>query len=251
MFGKKFNFTFLFLFLFLNTAHAYVASSTNYKIDSDIVSIGGTLSTSTNYDLQSSLSTMSEEAATSSSFSIKSGYLQMASPYIAVSAPGNVAMDKPIYTSGGGHSTGSTSWTVTTDSSGGYSLSIKASTDPALTSSNDKIQNLSTNNGVPVFNLNIGDGGEAFSFTPEGPDLTTTYLDDTASACGVVNGADTVDRCWDFIATTNKMIARRNSSNHPSGTTTTVKFRTDVGSLVPSKKAGTYSATITVTVLAL
>lgn len=230
-------------------ANAYVASSTNYRIDSDTVSAGGALATSTNYSLQSTLSTMSSETSTSSSFSIYSGYLQMATPYLAVSAPGNVVM-APAISISGGRGDGSAVWAVTTDSSGGYSLAIKASTDPALKSTLDSFSNYSTTvGGVPNFEWGIGSSGQAFGFTPEGADIKSTYKDDGVSLCNT-GSSDTSDKCWDSLLTSNKTIAQRNSSNHPAGSSTTVKFRAEAGSLV-TKQIGSYSATITVTVLAL
>lgn len=253
MLEGNFKITFvLFLALFVVLpigAGAYVASSTNYRIDTDTVSIGGTLSTSTNYSLQSSLSAISSETSTSSSYSVPSGYLQMVTPYLAVSSPSNISMSPAIYTSGGGQGNGSAAWAVTTDSSGGYSLSIKASTAPALKSSTDGFLNYVTQVvSAPNFDWGVGDGGEAFGFTPEGADIKSTYKDDGVS-CNTGSG-DTSDKCWDSVDTTNKIIAQKSSSNHPSGSQTTVKFRAEVGRMI-KKPAGSYAATVTVTVLAL
>ena len=230
--------------------YSYVASSTSYRIDSDTISLGGLLSTSTNYLLQSSLSQISSETGTSTSYSVKSGYLQMSEAYLAVSSPGNVSMGSTIYTSGGGTSNGSASWTVTTDSSGGYSLSIKASTAPALQSTTDSFGNYQTQvSGIPDYDFSDGAAADFFGFSPEGADIRSLYKDDGVSLCNT-GSSDTSNKCWDSITTSNKVFASAAVANHPNGTNTTVKFRVGVGSLV-HKKAGDYSATITVTALAL
>jgi hypothetical protein len=244
-------FSVMFFAITLNV-DAYVASSTNYRIDSDAISVGGKLSTSTAYSLESSLASFSSETSTSSSFSVYSGYLQMATPYLAVSSPSNVTMSPAIYTGGGGQGNGSASWAVTTDSSGGYSLSISASTNPALKSSDDSFSNYFIHSvGVPNFAWGLGDEGEGFGFTPEGVDIKTAYKDDGVSLCNISGGIDTSDRCWDSIDTDRKIVAEKTSSNHPGGSQTTIKFRAEVGSMAIHKKAGDYSATVTVTVLAL
>ena len=243
----------LFVLTGFGTVYAvnnYVASSTNYRIIADTISSGGLLSTSTSYGLQSSLSGISSETSTSTSFSIKSGYLQMITAYLAVSTASNVAMSPAIYTSGGGTGNGSASWTVTTDSSGGYSLSVKASTNPALKSVDDGFDNYSVQVvGVPDFDFRVSAGGNFFGFSPEGSDIRSLYKDDGSSLCNT-GGNDTTDKCWDSVTTSNKIVATSVSANHPDGAVTNIKFRAAVGNLV-HKKAGSYSATITLTALAL
>ena len=67
--------------------------------------------------------------------------------------------------------------------------------------------------------------------------------------CGT-GSTDTVDSCWDGIATTEKVISRSTSANHPIGATTTVKFRAESG---PNhvQSPGVYTATTTLTAIAL
>ncbi len=228
----------------------YVASSSNYRIAEDALSSGGLLSTSTSYSLQSSLSGLSSETSTSSSYSIRSGHLQMATAYLAVSAPSNVSMSPAIYTSGGGVGNGSASWMVTTDSSGGYSLSIKASTAPALKSATDSFANYTTQvAGVPDYTFAEGAATDFFGFSPEGADIRSLYKDDGTASCNT-GSSDTANKCWDSVTTSNKIVAIRSSPNHTTGTLTTIKFRAGAGSLI-HKIAGSYGATITLTVLPL
>lgn len=243
-----------FLFLLETTTTLavdnYVSSSTNYRITSDVVSSGGLLSTSTIYGLQSSLSEANSVVATSSSYSVKAGFLQMATAYLSVSTPANISMSGAVNTSGGGVGKGSAAWTVVTDSSGGYSLSIKASTDPALKSTTDAFNNYRTQvAGVPDYNLSEGAAADFFGFTPEGSDISSVYKDDGVSLCNTGSN-DTVDKCWDAVTTSNKVITTGSLANHPAGTVTTIKFRAQAGNLI-NKKSGSYGATIIVTALAL
>lgn len=230
--------------------YAYVASSAGYKLVNDTISVGGLLGTSTNYSVESSISGLESGTSTSASFSLTSGYLAMTATYLAISTPSNVSMSPAINTSGGGVGNGSASWTVTTDSTAGYSLSVRASTNPALKSSGDSFSNYQTSvTNVPDYNFTEGATLDYFGFSPEGSDIKSLYKDDGVSLCNTGSN-DTSDKCWDSITTTNKMFASSASANHPSGTATAVKFRAAAGSSI-SKSPGTYSATIIVTALAL
>ena len=80
-------------------------------------------------------------------------------------------------------------------------------------------------------------------------DIKSTYKDDGVSLCNV-GATDTADKCWDSILTSIKVVAQKSSSNHPIGSATTIKFRAEAGSGAP-RAPGEYTATITVTVLAL
>lgn len=257
-FNYKITIIFLsFLILFpyirvdaLEAVDGYVASSSGYRIVTDTISVGGLLSTSTSYSMESSISPIGSGTGTSTSFSLQSGFLSMAESYLAVSTPANVSMSPEINSTGGGTGNGSTSWTITTDSSGGYSLSIRSSTAPALKSATDSFPNYQpVVNGTPDYNFRTGAGADFFGFTPEGSDITSLYKDDGISSCNT-GSSDTTDKCWDSILTSDKTFANGTSSNHPTGTATTVKFRAYVGSSI-TKTAGSYTATIIVTALAL
>jgi hypothetical protein len=255
MLRRKFNRILLLLpiitlFTLPDFSHAYVASSSTYRIDNDTISVGGLLASSTNYSTESSISGLEAGISTSTSFTLNSGYLAMGSAYLAVSTPSNVSMSPAINTSGGGVGNGSTSWTVTTDSSGGYSLSVRANTSPALKSSTDSFPDYQTVSvGVPDYNFREGAAVDFFGFSPEGNDIKSLYKDDGISACNS-GSSDTADKCWDSITTSNKTIALSAAANNPSGTATTIKFRAAAGTSI-NKTAGSYSATIIVTVLAL
>jgi len=72
---------------------------------------------------------------------------------------------------------------------------------------------------------------------------------DNGGACGVSSG-DTALACWDGVSTTAQTIVTGTGSNHPSGATTTLRFRVGISSGA-SVTAGTYTATTTITALPL
>ncbi len=253
----NFNIKFLFIILFLSVPAGNVsanitpvASSTNYFIVQDAVSSGSSVSTSTNFSINDSIPVFSAENSTSTNFELKSGFLQMSSSFISITTPANVTMSPAINTSGGGVGNGSASWTITTDNSSGYTLSVKSATSPALKSSTDSFGDYATQvAGIPDYDFRQGNGADFFGFSPEGSDIISLYKDDGASACNT-GSSDSADKCWDSFSTSDKTVSRRNSSNTPGGTQTTIKFRAEAGSAV-HKAAGSYQATITITALAL
>lgn len=227
---------------------AYVASSTNYRIESDAVSFGGGISTSTNYSIDDSLSGGSLGSASSTLYSVKlSSVSGIGSGTISMSYPSTVSLTPSFKTNEGGQGNGDFNVSVITDNTGGYSLSIKANSSPALSSSNDSFSNYSSSvYGTPDFNWSNSASDSRFGFTPEGGDIVQKYKDN-GTACN--SGAlDTSERCWDSIDATNKTIAESSSPNQPSGTVTRIRLRSEAGA-TRKQKAGNYSAEIIVTAL--
>lgn len=235
------------------TASAFVASSTNFIIETDAVSYGGGLSTSTNFSMQDSLGDKLFGTVESTSYSIISGYIgaiasSTAAATISITFPTSVALSPRISTADGGQGNGTASVVVTTNSSGGYSLSIKASTDPALVASSGSFDNYAPASSIPDFTWSVARDKSMFGFTPEGADIASTYKDNGV-VCSTGTG-DTADACWDSIETSTKIIATSASSNSPSGTATSVKLRAEAGA-AKGQPNGSYSADITFTALAL
>jgi hypothetical protein len=128
-------------------------------------------------------------------------------------------------------------------------LSIIAADSPALRSADDTFADYSPAGAVPDYNLTVALGQSIFAFTPEGQDVVSRYLDQ-AGVCGAVGGSDTGNRCWDGLATTSRTIASGTTGNVPAGTLTTIRFAGGIGS-GRFQKMGYYSATTTVTAIAL
>ena len=121
--------------LTITSGHLYaqVMTSTNYHIESDSINVGGSdFSTSTNYSLSDTVGEVGTGAGTSTNYNLFAGYRQMQEVYIALNEASDVVMSPNLGGITGGTSNGSTTVTVTTDSLSGYSLTVEASTDPAL-----------------------------------------------------------------------------------------------------------------------
>ena len=229
-------------------AFAYVASSTNYRIQSDSINTGGELSTSTSYRVEDTLGESSTGTSSSATYVIKAGYQQMHESYLAVSAPGNITLAPSIASLGGGVANGFAAWTVTTDNEAGYTMNIRASTSPALSSGANSFANYVPAGVGPDFTFTTPVAASRFGFTPEGVDIVQKYKDNGVS-CNA-GSSDTASACWGPLLTTSDTVSTRTAANHPSGTATTIRFRAESGAS-NVQPAGLYVATTTLTVLAL
>jgi hypothetical protein len=226
---------------------AAVASSTNYKLQSDSINFGGGLSTSTSYRQESTGGEVATGEASSTNYKLKAGYQQMQEVYISMTVPSDVTLLPSLAGLTGGTSNGSTSVTVTTDSPAGYSLSIKAQNNPAMQKGAVTIADY--NQGVDNdFSFSVVTGQASFGFSPSGANIVSAFKDN-GSLCGV-GSSDTALACWAGLATTPIVVAQGAGSNHPSGTPTTINFRVGIGSGA-SVESGVYTATTTLTALPL
>lgn len=227
---------------------AQIMQSTNYRIVSDSVNFGGGLSTSTNYTLESTGGEIATGESASASYKLKAGYQQMVTTYIAMTTPAAVTMSPDIPGIAGGTADGSTAVTVTTDSSAGYELTISAGESPALIKGADSIADY-VPIGDPDFDFTTDTTDSHFGYSPSGVDVVQRFKDNGTNTCN--SGAfETALSCWDGLDTVGEIIARRTSANTPDGTATTIHFRVGVGGSVV-QTAGTYTATTTLTALAL
>ncbi len=244
-------FTFLLSLFVPAIAFAAVMSSANYKIQTDSVNVGGTEnSASASYQVSDTLGEVGTGQSSSASYSIYAGYRQMNTTYLAISSPSNVTLSPAINGIIGGTGDGSAAWTVTTDSPGGYTLSIKASNTPALRlpGGTDTFADYTPAGANPDFTWSVAAAASEFGFTPEGADILQKYKDNGAT-CNA-GSSDTTDACWYNLSTANETIASGSAGNGPSGTVTTVKFRATAGAS-HVQTSGSYVATTTVTAIAL
>ena len=227
---------------------AQVMTSSNYKIQSDSVNVGGGLSTSTNYGLESTAGEIATGLGTSTNYTLRAGYQAMQEVFISLSAVADLTLSPSLGGVTGGISIGSTSVLVTTDSPAGYQLTIKSSNSPSMQSGSSTIADYVPVGGVPDF-IFINDSTDVqLGYSPGGTNVATRFKDN-GSICGIGSG-DVASRCWDGLATTTKVIATAGASNHPAGATTTLQFQVGIGgstSVVP----GLYIATTTLTALPL
>ncbi len=227
---------------------AQVMQSTTYKIQSDSVNVGGAPSSSTSYNLDDTTGEIGTGDSNSSTYYMHAGYWQMQEAYISISSPSDLALTSMGGIAGGG-SEGTTTWTVTTDNIAGYSMTINASTTPALKSSLDSFADYVPAGGNPDYTFTNAAANSSFGFSPEGVDTIARFKDNGSSACNT-GSSETSAKCWDGLSTTPASMAGSTSSNHPSGTAVTVRFRAESGAS-HIQTAGNYSATITVTAVTL
>jgi hypothetical protein len=238
-------------------ALAAVSESEKYKIQTDSVNIGGIeYSRSDNFFIKDTLGEISTGKSSSESFILRAGYRQMQETFISINSPGDVTMSPSIPGISGGTGNGQASWTVITDNMAGYSLSLKASSTPTLlcasgdcTPSSDNFADYTpATPGTPDYDWSITTTDAEFGFSPEGAGIVQKFQDN-GSACNT-GSSDTTDKCWYNLGTSTETIVSTTSSNHPSGTATTVKFQAQSGSS-NVQSPGTYSAAITATATAL
>jgi hypothetical protein len=229
-------------------ALAYVASSSNYRIQADSVNGAGLLSTSSSYRIEDTVGESGVGTSSSATFSIKAGYQQMQDVYLALAPSGNISLAPAIPSTGGGSADGSAVFTVTTDNIAGYTMSIQSSGVPALVSGANNFPNYVPGGVDPDFTFTTPAASSRFGMSPEGSDIVQRFKDNGA-ACNA-GALDTASACWDAITTTPTTIAGRSSPNNPSGTATTIRFHAGSGAS-NTQAAGSYTATATVTVIPL
>ncbi len=232
----------------LSIAGAEVMSSTNYRMQSDSVNVGGGQSSSTNYGLESTAGEVASGNSNSTNYLLRAGYQQMQEVFLSISAAADVTLLPALGGLSGGVSSGTTAVLVTTDSPSGYQLMIQASGTPAMRSGANSIANYAPVGAAPDFTFITDPSDVQFGFSPEGADIVTRYQD-AGSVCGLT-GSDTANRCWDGLSVTPVVVAQKSGSNHPLGATTTVKFQVGIGGSI-GVAPGTYTATTTLTALPL
>lgn len=227
----------------------YIYESSNYRIQRDSINIGGADSESASYRLEDTIGEIGTGTSTSSNYNIHAGYQAMEDAVITITLSEATDLSLgSIVDNVGGTAENTKSWTVTTNNSSGYTLSIKADTDPAMKSSSDSFADYSPAGANPDYTFSIPDNQSAFGYSPEGTDIVSRFKDN-GSGCNT-GSADTLERCWDGFSTTNETVAQGLSSNTPGGTNTTIRFRAVVGTN-KSQTVGSYNATITLTAVAL
>lgn len=152
----------------------------------------------------------------------------------------------------GGTSNGTTTVVVLTNDSSGYTMTIKASTSPAMdgeTTTGTIADYTPAAVGVPDFTYSVPSSAE-FGYTvlaSTTSDLAQKFKDDGASTCNT-GSADTsgAASCWYGLSTAATSTIFRTTATSASGSTSSVVFKLTInsGSFVPED---TYKATTTLT----
>lgn len=153
----------------------------------------------------------------------------------------------------GGTATGTTQVVVLTNDSAGYTMTIAASSSPAM-QGNTQGGNISnytnTTAHTPDYTFSVPTGYE-FGYTVSASttsDLAQKFLDNGSNACNT-GSADTggFDSCWYPLSTTATSTINRATATASSGSTTTLAFVVKINS-GSSIAEDTYVATTTLTV---
>lgn len=249
--------TILFILLFIlpvPTLLAQVMQSSTYKITSDSVNVGGlNNSGSASYNMGDTLGEVGTGDSSSANYALHAGFWQMQESYISISSPADLALTHmgglPI---SGEATEGTLSWLVTTDNTAGYSMNIQTGTTPALTRTlgGDSFSDYTLSGANPDYTFTLSSPTtSAFGFSPEGVDTNARFLDN-GTTCNTGGSGETIDKCWDGLSLSPKIIATRASSNQPGGSTVTVRFHAESGAS-HIQLSGAYSASITVTAITL
>lgn len=227
---------------------AQVMQSTTYQIGSDSLNFSGDdSSSSTNYSIGDTLGEIGTGSLSSTNYALEAGFWGTAeSTYITISSPSDLTLSSVM--ARGVSTQGTVAWTVTTNNSAGYSMTLKSSTNPTLKSISDSFADYTPANSNPDYYFNVAQNSANFAFSPEGTDTYSRFKDNGAE-CNA-GSSETSERCWDGITTSDKTIASRSNSNHPSGIITTVRLRAAIGANY-TISTGNYSANLIATVTTL
>ena len=166
------------------------------------------------------------------------------SPAITISDSPNVTMSRSVDITAD-TATASSTWTVVTNDTDGYTLTVQTSTDPAMQSGGDTIADYSASTPEAWV---VASGNAQFGFSAFGTDVPTGTWGSNQSACSTGDDPALANRLYrGFASTTPIQIASSNATTTPSGTPSTVCYGVEQnGTQIPS---GTYTATVTATAL--
>ncbi|HMA78774.1 MAG TPA: hypothetical protein VKP88_06655 [Candidatus Paceibacterota bacterium] len=174
--------------------------------------------------------------------------------------PTDVTMDNAIASISGGTSNGTSTFTVQSNSSSGYNVTLSFSDDPAMqsTSSSDTIPDYIQDAAEPdwSFGEETSGGSAQFGFGVVGATPSVVdgaFQDDGAGTCGGGGGSNTYpdssQGCWSAPSTTALTILNRSDATTGLGDESSVLFRVHVPSNPsPAVPVGGYVATATLTV---
>ncbi|RME29927.1 hypothetical protein D6792_02625 [Candidatus Parcubacteria bacterium] len=165
----------------------------------------------------------------------------------------DVTMDNAIGSITGGNSSGSTYFIVKSNNASGFTLTAKASTQPAMQriGGGYSIPDYATSTSPTDYNFaNAATGNAHFGFSyaaSSSAGVHPDFLNDGASSCAS-GSTSTVGKCWrGFQGTTPITLFSSSAPTPNSGATSTMSFKVSVGASNPQLAAGTYQATITLT----
>lgn len=212
-------------------ASGFVASSTNYVLQSDSLNFGGLQSGSANYSLEDTFGELGTGYSSSTTYNLHAGYQQQSSSTLTLTTGLDITLSAISGKQGASTPTrsasDSTGLHVVADSATGYSLYVKAATSPAFAAPSRSFADYSPSGT----SWTLATTESKFGFSPSGSDIVTT-----------------ADK-WYGLSTTNFKISGSATNNHPTGATTTLTVKAEAG-LDVAQPYGSYSAQLTVTATA-
>ncbi len=241
---------------FFLTTFAFVATSTNYRLQSDSLNTGGDLSTSTNYVIKDTIGEMATGVSTSTVYKMSAGFQQMGEVSLSITPPSDVDMTELSLVQ---HTAvGSTTWTVITDNVAGYSSSVYTEVSDLCSDRDGQgaIDSLcDTNTGESFSDVSVSkqlwgvSNDYSFGYSAYGNDVDG-HGPDTSCVHPVGVNVPSGGLLWQgFHATTTFEIASSTTRTSISGTDTVLCLAAEQESvLAPS---GDYSVTIMITAITL
>lgn len=231
-------------------AYAAVMQSTHYQIATDSLNNAGTeKSSSTSYRVSDTVGETATGRSTSANYNLSAGYRALGGSYISLSAPSDITMSPELNGIIQNESAGEVEFTVITDSSAGYTLSVRTLTDPSLKSVSDSFLDYGAST-TPDYEFSVTSGSSAFGYSVFGDDAAEKFHDNTLNACGSAYSSRTFHKCWVGFSTVDSVVAQGAVPNHPSGKVTTMSVRAENGSS-HMQSPGTYQTTVIATAIAL
>lgn len=234
-----------------NLSNAYVAESSNYRLEKDSINFAGTdFSSSTNYSLSDTLGEIASGDSDNLVDYVKAGFRSAgADSSLTISPPDDQSLGPVINGISGGSVGKTVRWTVVTENPGGYAFYVKASAAPALTSGSNYFSDYTpATAGVPDYEWSLASTASEFGFSVTGTDTISLFKND-GSVCNQGENI-TSQTCWLNFSATDRLIASRNSSTGSAGSTVSLYMKAEVGT-AKIQEQGSYSAEITATILAL
>ena len=241
--------------LFLTTS-AFVATSTNYHLQSDTINTAGVLSTSTNYRMEDTTREIASGVSTSTTYKISAGYQQMMEVSLAISPASDITMSELSLVQ---HTAlGSTTWSIITDNVAGYSASVYTEVSEACSDRDgqgaiDSLCDVSTGESFAdiLESKHLWDVSNeyAFGWSAYGDDVSGNGPDTTCAHAVGVN-VPSGGLLWQgFHATTTFDVASSSIRTSPTGTETVFCLATEQDTtLAPS---GDYEVTVMITAVSL
>lgn len=143
---------------------------------------------------------------------------------------------------------GSTTWNVKTNSSGGYTLAVRATSSPAMAQNGGSPYILDYQTGTP--NTWVATSGQAyFGYSGYGTDISTGTWGTGSNCYGANVHATSTTLKYKGFTTSDFTIATRSATTTPTGIDSNICYAVEQNNFyVPS---GTYRATIIATATAL